>query len=201
MNPERTTDRRSPMAAPLARRVFALTVALALLPGGAPGIVGASLQDPQKQPEAKIRVNVNLVLVEATVKDRAGHVMKDLKKEDFVLDEDGAPQEIAHFSRDQLPLAVALVVDLSTSIEPFIRPLRYATLTALKALKPDDEVALFTFTGDVQQRVRLTRDKREISDQIETFHTGGATNINRAIFDAARYLREQAGAPGLVNVG
>ncbi len=182
------------MFALLVRQVFALTAALALLPGGTPGIAGASPQDPQKQPEAKIRVNVSLVLVEATVKDRAGHVMKDLKKEDFVLDEDGAPQEIAHFSRDQLPLAVALVVDLSTSIEPFIRPLRYATLTALKALKPDDEVALFTFTGDVQQRVRLTRDKREISDQIETFHTGGATNINRAIFDAARYLREQAPA-------
>ena len=182
------------MFALLVRQVFASSVMLALLLGGTPGIAGASLQDPQKQPEAKIRVNVNLVLVEATVKDRAGHVMKDLKKEDFVLDEDGAPQEIAHFSRDQLPLAVALVVDLSTSIEPFIRPLRYATLTALKALKPDDEVALFTFTGDVQQRVRLTRDKREVSDQIEFFHTGGATNINRAIYDAAHYLREQAPA-------
>jgi len=182
------------MIALLVRQVFASSVMLALLLGGTPGIAGASLQDPQKQPEAKIRVNVNLVLVEATVKDRAGHVMKDLKKEDFVLDEDGAPQEIAHFSRDQLPLAVALVVDLSTSIEPFIRPLRYATLTALKALKPDDEVALFTFTGEVQQRVRLTRDKREVSDQIEFFHTGGATNINRAIYDAAHYLREQAPA-------
>src|SRR5712692_5577280 len=169
MSPERATNTRSPMFALLVRQVFALTAALALLPGGTPGIAGASPQDPQKQPEAKIRVNVSLVLVEATVKDRAGHVMKDLKKEDFVLDEDGAPQEIAHFSRDQLPLAVALVVDLSTSIEPFIRPLRYATLTALKALKPDDEVALFTYTG-------------------------GATNINRAIFDAARYLREQAPA-------
>jgi Ca-activated chloride channel family protein len=194
MSHERTINASSPMIALLVRQVFASTVMLALLLGGAPRIVGASLQDPQKQPEAKIRVNVNLVLVEATVKDRAGHVMKDLKKEDFVLDEDGAPQEIAHFSRDQLPLAVALVVDLSTSIEPFIRPLRYASLTALKALKPEDEVALFTFTGDVRQRVRLTRDKREISDQIETFHTGGATNINRAIFDAARYLREQAPA-------
>jgi len=189
-----------------ARQVFALTVAIAFVLGGTPAIVGAPtepvavnssdapLQDPQQQPETKIRVNVNLVLVEATVKDRAGRVMKDLKKEDFVLDEDGAPQEIAHFSRDQLPLAVALVVDLSTSIEPFIRPLRYATLTALKALKPDDEVALFTFSSDVQQRVRLTRDKREISDQIEFFHTGGATNINRAVYDAARYLGAQAPA-------
>ena len=146
------------------------------------------------QAEPRIRVDVNLVLVEATVKDKAGRVMKVLKKDDFLLDEDGVPQEIAHFSRDQLPLAVALVVDLSNSIEPFLRPLRYATLTALKALKPEDEVALFTFSSDVQQRVELTRDKRDVSDQIEFFSTGGATNINGGVYEAARYLRDAAPA-------
>jgi len=147
-----------------------------------------------QQPEAKIRVDVNLVLVEATVKDKAGRVMGDLQKDDFLIDEDGVPQPIAHFSRDQLPLGVALVVDLSNSIEPFIKPLRYATLTALKALKPEDEVALFTFSTNVERRVRLTRDKLAVSDEIEFFHTGGGTNINRAIYDAANYLREQAPA-------
>ncbi len=185
----------------LARTVFALAAALALVLGEAPSVVEAvgansretPLQDTQ-QPQAKIRVDVNLVLVEATVKDKAGRVMHDLTKEDFAIDEDGVGQEIAHFSRDQLPLAVALVVDLSHSIEPFLRPLRYATLTALKALKPEDEVALFTFSDGAELRVPLTRDKREVSDQIEFFHTGGGTNINRGIYDAARYLREQAPA-------
>ncbi len=174
---------------PSARRSLALLAALLL--SRAPSL---GFRTAQEQATAPIRVDVNLVLVEATVKDKAGRVMKDLKKEDFVLDENGVPQQIAHFSRDQLPLAVALVVDLSNSIEPFIRPLRYATLTALKSLKPDDQVALFTFSGDVQRRVPLTRDKLEVSDQIEFFHTGGATNINRAIYEAARYLREEAPA-------
>jgi len=168
-----------------ARQALALLAAL--------GLVWTPLA-AQEQGDARIRVDVNLVLLEATVKDKAGRVMKDLKKEDFALDEDGVAQQIAHFSRDQLPLAVALVVDLSNSIEPFIRPLRYATLTALRSLKPEDEVALFTFSSDVQQRVALTRDKREVSDQIEFFRTGGATNINRAIYDAARYLRDAAPA-------
>ncbi len=206
MSCEPSRNSRFVMTALLARQVFAFIAALALLVGGTSEIASAPretaggssgpmpLQATPQAPEAKIRVNVNLVLVEATVKDRSGRVRKELKKEDFVLEEDGVPQEIAHFSRDQLPLAVALVVDLSTSIEPFIRPLRYATLTALKALKADDEVALFTFSGDVQQRLGLTRDKREVSDQIEFFRTGGATNINRAIYDAARYLGEQAPA-------
>jgi len=160
--------------------------ALALPPGVSPQ--EASLG------EAQIRVDVALVLVEATVKDRSGRVMGDLKKEDFLLDEDGAAQQVVHFSRDQLPLAVALVVDLSGSIKPFLRPLRYATLTALKALKPEDEVALFTFTSDVERRMRLTRDKRAVADQMENISAGGGTNINRAIYEAAHYLREAAPA-------
>ena len=168
-----------------ARQAAALLIALALI--GVPQVFA-------QQPDARIKVDVTLVLLEATVKEKAGRVMKELKKEDFLLDEDGASQQIAHFSRDQLPLAVALVVDLSNSIQPFLRPLRYATLTALKALKPEDEVALFTFGSDVQQRVRLTRDKLEVSDQIEFFQTGGGTNINRAVYDAAQYLREEAPA-------
>jgi Ca-activated chloride channel family protein len=169
-------------------RAAAVLVVFAL---ALPPSIGAQ---EQVAPDSKIKVDVALVLVEATVKDRAGRVMGDLKKEDFVLEEDGAPQQVVHFSRDQLPLAVALVVDLSGSIKPFLRPLRYATLTALKALKPEDEVALFTFTSNVEQRVRLTHDKREVSDQMENIYAGGGTNINRAIYEAANYLRQAAPA-------
>jgi Ca-activated chloride channel homolog len=141
-----------------------------------------------------IRVESNLVLVEATVKDKTGRVIDGLTAKDFELREDGVPQTISHFSRDQLPLAVALVVDLSTSIQPFLRPLRYATQTALRSLKPEDEVALFTFTGRVERNVELTRDKRSISDQIQYLTAGGATNINGAIYEAANYLHEQSPA-------
>ena len=144
--------------------------------------------------QAPIRVDVDLVLVEATVKNKAGGVLGELKKDDFLLYEDGAQQQVAHFSRDQLPLAVALVVDLSGSIQPFLRPLRYATLTALKTLKPEDQVALITFASEPELRVELTRDKLEVSDQIEFFSAEGSTNINDAVHEAARYLQDEAPA-------
>jgi Ca-activated chloride channel family protein len=167
-----------------------LTAALVWMP------MGAAPQEPP--PDARtlpqIRVDVSLVLVEATVKDRAGRIVGDLQKEDFRLFEDGAEQSIEHFSRDQLPLAVALVVDLSGSIEPFLRPLRYATLTALRTLKDEDEVALFAFSSDVEKRVELTRDKRAVADEIEFFSAAGATNINDAVYEAARYLGRAAPA-------
>ncbi len=145
---------------------------------------------PQDDP-SKIKVAVQAVLVEATVKNKAGQVMGDLKKEDFLLADNGTNQEIAHFSRDQLPLAVALVVDLSGSIKPFLKPLRYATLTAVKALKPEDEVSLFTFTDRVDRRVDLTKDKRRVADEFEFIEAGGATNINDGVYEAAEYLRRE----------
>jgi VWFA-related protein len=167
-----------------------LALFLALAAGGG----AQSSQQTQDQQIPTIKKEVRLVLVEATVKDKGGKAMKVLKQDDFLLYEDGQQQEIAHFSQDQLPLAVALVVDLSGSIKPFLRPLRYASMSALKALKKEDEVALFTFTNNADKRVDLTHDKLEVSDQIEFFEAGGGTNINDALYDAARYLREKAPA-------
>src|SRR5271168_5488445 len=142
-------------------------------------------QDPG---QSVIRVGVNLVLLDATVKNKSGQIMADLKKDDFQVREDGVVQKLDVFSRDELPLDVALVLDLSDSIGPFLGPLRDAANTALSALKADDEVALFTFATDAQMRVPFTNDKTKIAEMINDFHAGGATNINDGIFLAAQYL-------------
>ena len=148
----------------------------------------ARAQDTSSQAPSVIHVDVNLVMLDATVKTKAGKIMDGLKKEDFELREDGVPQKIDVFGRDELPLNVALVLDLSDSIGPFLGPLREAANTALSALKPEDEVALFTFSTEAELRVAFTKDKSQIADQISGFKIGGATNINDGIFLAAQYL-------------
>jgi VWFA-related protein len=70
--------------------------------------------------------------------------------------------------------------------------LREAATTALGALKPVDQVALFTFATEAELRVPFTTDKSKIAEQFGTFKVGGATNINDGIFVAAKYL---LGAP------
>src|SRR6202795_1974889 len=146
----------------------------------------------QEQPQGVIRVGVNLVLLDATVKTKAGQIMADLKKENFEVREDGVEQKLEVFSRDELPLEVALVLDLSDSIGPFLGPLRDAANTALAALKPEDEVALFTFSTEAELRVPFTKDKSKRAQDINALKVGGATNINDGIFVAAKYL---LGAP------
>ena len=146
----------------------------------------------QSQDQSTLRVSVNLVLLDATVKTKDGRIMADLKKDDFEIREDGVPQKMEIFGRDELPLEVALVLDLSDSIGPFMGPLREAATTALGALKPEDQVALFTFATEAELRVPFTTDKSKIAEQFGTFKVGGATNINDGIFVAAKYL---LGAP------
>ena len=77
----------------------------------------------QGQDQGTIRVDVNLVLVDATVKAKDGQIMSDLKKDDFEVREDGVAQKVEVFSRDELPVNVALVLDLSDSIGPFLGPI------------------------------------------------------------------------------
>ena len=155
---------------------------------GAALLLPSSPAQEQEPPPNVIRVKVTLVLVDATVKNKSSQIMADLKQDDFQLREDGIQQKIEIFSRDQLPLDVALVLDLSDSIGPFLLPLRQAANVALSALKPEDEVALFTFSTEAQLRVPFTQDKSQIAEQISAFHVGGATNINDGIFVPAQYL-------------
>lgn len=171
-----------------------LTAILTLGSVSAQQLASQQTQDPPGETGTRIRREVNLVLVEATVKDKSGRILDGLTQGDFQVYENGAAQQVTHFSRDELPLAVAVVVDLSGSIEPFLRPLRYATLTAVRSLKPEDEVALFTFNERVEMVAGLTKDKRTVSDHFEYIRAGGGTNINDAVYEAARYLRDQAPA-------
>jgi len=142
----------------------------------------------QDQDQGTIRVAVNLVLMDATVKTKDGQIMANLKKDDFEVREDGVVQKVEIFNRDELPLDVALVLDLSDSIGPFLAPLRDASTVALAALKPADEVSLFTFATEAELRLPLTKDKNKIADLINTFQARGATDINDGIFVAAEYL-------------
>jgi VWFA-related protein len=139
-----------------------------------------------------LKVDVSLVVVEATVRDEHGRVIDHLKRENFRLREDGVEQQISHFSRDELPLAVALVVDRSGSMGPVLRQLRDAAYDTLSQLKPGDQVALFAFASTSKRLEDLTPDRQRIADDIAGIYTGGGTNITDALFDAALYLGRAA---------
>jgi len=137
----------------------------------------------------RMRVDVHLVLVETVVRGPQGQLLDNLTQEDFLVFEDRVAQTIRHFSRDLLPLAVALVVDTSGSVAPYMDELRRAALDALAQLKREDQVALFVFSDVVERLVELTSDRGRIAQRIQRLHGAGYTNILDALFEATHYLQ------------
>ncbi len=192
-HPETSPAVSEPPATPPAPAEPAPAAAEVIPPPGAPARTPA---DPPAISETAgtytLHVKVNLVLVETTVRDNRGAIVDNLKRGDFNILEDGAPQQVSHFSRDELPLAVAIVVDRSGSVEPMIEKLRGAALETLSLLKPDDQVALFAFDSKSDRLEYLTTDRPRIAAAIGRIRAGGGTNITDAVFDAALYLGRAA---------
>jgi len=147
--------------------------------------------------ETTVTLESSLVLVDAVVlSKKTNTVVGDLKREDFLLWEDGKKQEITHFSLGELPLSVVLLVDVSGSVQPIIDEIQRAALDALSKLKPQDRVALMIFATRPKLLIELTSDHQAIAEKLEniwseTAEVGGATFINLGIYEAARYLRRK----------
>src|SRR5271165_6571842 len=70
-----------------------------------------------RQQVARFSTDVNLVSLLAVVRDEHGHFVKDLPQSDFLLEEDGRPQKISHFTQESnLPLTLGLLLDTSASM-------------------------------------------------------------------------------------
>lgn len=179
--------KRALASSALAFWAFALCVELR-----AQGPVPGSQLSPPEKGGFRLKVNVSMVLVEATVRDDKGRIVNDLKREDFRVLEDGVEQQITYFSRDELPLAVALVVDGSSSISPVLRELHHAAYETLSQLKPEDQVALYAFAAQPERLVDLTTDRRTIAEGIMGIGSAGGTNIADALYESIAYLGQEA---------
>ena len=133
-----------------------------------------------------------MVLVEVTVRDDKGRIVNDLKQEDFRMFEDGVEQQIRYFSRDELPLAIALVVDGSGSVSPLLNELHRAAYETLSQLKPEDQVALYAFAAHPERLVDLTSDQKSIAQGITGIGSEGGTNIADALYESIEYLGQEA---------
>jgi VWFA-related protein len=148
------------------------------------------------QQEPAVKLESHFILVDTIVlSKRTNSIVGDLRREDFTLLENGKGQEITHFSRQELPLSIVLLVDVSGSVQPIIDEIQRAALDALAQLKPEDKVALMIFANKPKLIAELTPDRTVIASQLENIWSeaadiGFATFMNLGIYEAARYLRK-----------
>jgi len=132
------------------------------------------------------------VLTEVGVHDEHGRAVGDLTRDDFHVFEDGKEQTIAAFSHEELPLAVALVIDNSSSIMAALRELRAGALETLALLKPDDQVAIFSFGEKPEMVEGLTSNHEALSVDLWALSPYGGTALTDGLYAAAQYLGREA---------
>lgn len=171
-----------------------LITALLLLPGLAlaqtgekPKLkdFGSSLKklkwDPQRNETAEVKtgrrsdddevitIETSLVVSELLVLDKQGRPVQGLTQSDFLITEEGTPQQVGHFllgDNRSLPRSIVLIIDYSGSQFPYIQNSVAAASVLVDKLGPLDQMAIVT--DDVELLVDFTNDKRELKKKLNT---------------------------------
>lgn len=150
----------------------------------------------QSQSASTLKVDVNLVNVFVTVTDAQGSPVGGLKKENFILQEDGQDQKIAVFDKESaVPLSIALAIDTSLSTRRDL-PLEQTSAKHFvhAILRPVDALSVYAFSEVVQETTRgYTSNIREIDEGIEHLRPGAATALYDAIYLTSRSLDKRKG--------
>ena len=131
----------------LAPLCLALTFSNCLL-AQAPQPANPQTPSPEKKGrEYTINVDVNLVVLHATVVDKKGRMVNDLKSDDFRVYEDGALQKLSVFSHADIPVTMGIVIDDSGSMREKRQAVNAAALTFVKTSNPQDQAFVVNFNA------------------------------------------------------
>lgn len=136
------------------------------------------------QPDSKdvIKLNTRLVNLNVSVMDRRGKKVMELRREDFLVLEDGVQQEIAYFDAVNAPVNLVLLLDLSGSIGSKLGPVKKAAKKFIESLHKDDRIAIGTFTSRFNLVSGFTTNRGALKDRINDIEQ---TEGDTALYDAA----------------
>ncbi len=140
--------------------------------------VGAALV---AQDLPSIKVDVDVVSVLASVRDKRGALVPDLEKQDFTILEDGKPQEIKYFTKEtDLPLTIGLLVDVSGSQRNLIEVERNAaTEFFTQVLRKKDEAFLISFGEESELLQDYTNSPRLLNEGLNRLRvSSGVSGIH-----------------------
>jgi VWFA-related protein len=127
------------------------------------------------QEQAKISVEANMVTVFATVRDKHGAIVSNLTQADFTLDEDGHPQTVTYFARENdLPLTVGLLVDTSLSQRRVLDQERRASSNFVDhTLRENskDQAFVIHFDYQVELLQDFTSSRKKLEDALNLLET------------------------------
>jgi len=145
-------------------------------------------------------VQVNRVIVYATAYSREGerHYALDLKKDDLVLEEDGVRQKIIDFYIEKRPVALAVILDSSGSMQPAMDKVHTAASRFVDTLGVEDKALVIDFDEKVYLLQDLTNDKNLLRKAITSTSALGGTALYDALYASFRRLRAIDGRKAII---
>ena len=115
-----------------------------------------------------LHVSSQLVLVDVAVEGRkSGKPVVGLSPADFAVQEDGELQTVTSLSQDTLPLSLTLLLDLTDTVHPVLLHLAAGADALLHHLRPQDEVAVMTFSSGARRVQGFTRDRMTAREALD----------------------------------
>lgn len=180
------------MVSSLSRYAVASAVAAGLT------VLSAQAQSQIDQPRPTFRSAVDLVSIQASVRDKHGRPLAGLKATDFEVRDNGQLRSILSLRSDRRsPVSVAVLVDMSGSMRvgSKIAIARQAYDSILSQLRDgEDELGLFTFDTRLHERQSFTTAINRVRDCLDDFKPFGATSLYDATAATARRLAERSAA-------
>jgi VWFA-related protein len=147
----------------------------------------ASVDNFIQDPVATFRASVDLVRVSAIVRDREGRLVNHLEARDFEILDAGEPRQVADFRRELSGVSVALLFDVSGSMESQLTSARETAAHLVSWLDPSrDEASVFVFDTQLRRLAPFGHDLKGLLEATRAIVPFGETSLHDAIAHTAR---------------
>ncbi len=125
-----------------------------------------------------------------TVTDATNRYITDLTEKDFEIFEDGVKQELTLFNRTNLPVALSLLIDTSSSMEDRMSTAQDAAIGFVRKLRPTDMGEVIGFDSRAEVLQKFTNNPAELEQAIRKTVAGGSTSLNNALYISLKGLKK-----------
>jgi Ca-activated chloride channel family protein len=139
--------------------------------------------------QPSFRTGVDLVSLNVTVSE-GGHYVTDLEQADFNIYEDGVQQNVTFFNKTNLPIALAVLLDTSASMDTKLPTAQEAAIGFAKRLRKQDLAEVIDFDNRVSVLQAFTNSSQQLEQAIRRTSAGGSTSLYNAVYIALKDLKK-----------
>lgn len=141
---------------------------------------------------AQFRSDTRLVVLHASVNDKKGKLLTNLDRNAFKIFENGQPQAVKIFRREDVPVSLGIIIDDSGSMMNKRARVEAASLAMVRESNPHDEVFIVNFNDEAYLDVPFTSDMHKMEGGLARIDSRGGTAMRDAVSMSLDYMKKEA---------